>query len=108
MKIDFTATSEQHGVVEYYNVRGNSVRSYPLSQLEEWVIKNELHITQGYESKGGTGMISDPNTDFKLIDIEHDVADVLDNSWIELTAMFYNAMNPTEFKSQNTPNQKHV
>lgn len=105
MVIDFSATSEQHGVVEYYNVRGNSVRTYPLTKLEEWVIEKDLLNT------GETEEITLSDTPFskhhKIIDspIYMDITDYLDLNWRSVTEDFYNAMNPTEFKSQNTPNQ---
>lgn len=105
MVIDFTSTSEQHGVVEYYNVRGNSVRTYELSRLEEWVKKNNLNLSYDHDSDGGTGVVSDPDTNFTEKEVYQDMTDYLDNNWAKVTEDFYNAMNPNDYKSQNKPQQ---
>jgi len=100
MIIDFKATSEKHGIVEYYNVRGNSVRTYELSRLEEWVIKQGLNL----HSESANGCISsDPSIIEK--EVETDITDYLDLNWRSVTEDFYNAMNPNEYKSQNKPQQ---
>lgn len=100
MVIDFKSTGEQHGVIYYYNVR-----QYPLSKLEEWVKKNNLNLSYEHDSEGGTGMVSDPNTNFAEKEFYQDMTDYLDNNWAKVTEDFYNAMNTNEYKSQNKPQQ---
>jgi len=105
MVIDFKYTEEKNRIVTYYNVRGQQVKTYELWQLEKFVTDNNLNLSYVCDSDGGTGMVSDPNTDFTEKEVYQEVTDYLDENWDKVTEDFYNAMNPTEFKSQNTPNQ---
>ena len=81
MIINFNITRENNnGQVEYFNSRGQAVKTYELHELNEWT-QNETFVSDVF------------------------LTEYLDENWVDLTTRFYNAMNPTEFKSQNTPNQ---
>jgi len=105
MEIDFKYTAEKNRIVTYYNVRGQQVKTYELWQLEKFVTDNKLNLSYDWDSECGTGMVSDPNTDFTEKEVYQDVTDYLDENWDKVTEDFYNAMNHTEFKSENKPNQ---
>lgn len=106
MIINFQNTAQNsQAQVEFFNSRGQVVKSYPLSVLEGFVIANKLNISSEHEAKGGTGMISDPNTDFIEKAVYEDVTDFLDRTWVETTKAFYIDRNPSEFESNNTPHQ---
>ena len=82
MIINFNFTRQNsNGQIEYFNSRGQSVKTYNLSQLNKFVLDT---------------------TD--LID-EEDVSNHLDDFWLSVTQDFYNAMNPNEFKSNNQVQQ---
>jgi len=109
MIIKFSDTAQNSlNEIEYFNVRGQIVKTYQLNQLELWVIEQDLLNTGEIEE---IAECDNPfSKHYKLMD--HPIYDTLDNyienNWRSVTEDFYNAMNPTEFKSQNTPNQKHV
>jgi len=82
MIINFNFTRQNsNGEIEYFNSRGQSVKTYSLSQLNKFVLDT---------------------TD--LID-EEDVSNHLDDFWLSLTQDFYNAMNPNDHKANTTPQQ---
>lgn len=101
MIIDFKSTHDKQGVIHFCNEYGETIKTYDLSFLEAFVMLNSLNVIK--VPKGGTGMVSDPNTDF--VEQESDVNEYIDDNWFEVTEMFYAEMNPNEFQSNNTPNQ---
>lgn len=103
MKIDFTATHELNQVIGFVNDKGETVRTYPLIELENFVIERGLNDYCKSEHVSGTGMPCDPNN------VEEEVSgyvpvnewlDDLDN-FLSAAEKFYNFKNPHEFKSFN-------
>jgi len=106
MKIDFSYTAQNSlNEIEYFNVRGQIVRTYQLSQLELWVIEQDLLNTGEIEEIAECD--SPFSKHYALIDhpIYDDLDNYIENNWQKVTEDFYNAINPTEFKSENKPNQ---
>jgi len=104
MKIDFSYTAQnQQAEIEYYNVRGQIVKTYPLSELEKWVWMNGLNLTS--VSANGC-IISDPNIIEK--EIEEDIDTYIDNNWRSITEAFYNSVNSPKFKSHNSHKQTKI
>lgn len=101
MRIDFSYTAQNNQAeIEYYSVRGQIVKTYPLSDLEKWVYMHGLNLT----SVSANGCItSDPNIIEREIEIDIDA--YIDDNWKSLTEQFYMAMNPQEYQSNNRPQQ---
>lgn len=101
--IDFTATHELKGIIGFVNENGDTVRTYHLTELENFVIERGLNDYCRNEHVSGTGMPCDPNN------IEKEVAGyVLVSEWlddqdnfVDACKQFYIARNPSEFKSFN-------
>ncbi len=82
MIINFNITREnEQGEVEYFNSRGQVVKTYPIQKLNIYV--------SGW------------------IDIDS-ISDYIDNNWLSVTQAFYNAMNPASFQSNNKPQQNRL
>lgn len=81
MIINFNFTRQNsNGEIEYFNSRGQSVKTYYLSQLNKWVQEDNF--------------ISDDALN-----------DYIDEHWLKVTQDFYNAMNQTEHIANTTPQQ---
>jgi len=106
MLIDFKHTSQNsQNQIEYYNVRGQVVKTYQLSQLELWVIEQDLLNTGEIEE---IAECDNPfSKHYKLMDhpIYDDLDNYIENNWDKVTEDFYNAMNPTEYQANNKPQQ---
>lgn len=103
MKIIFAHTAELNGKIEFVNENGDTVRTYHLTELENFVIKRRLNDYHKTEHVSGTGMPCDPNN------VEREVSgyvpvnewlDDLDN-FLSAAEKFYNFKNPHEFVSAN-------
>lgn len=103
MKIIFEHTAELNGQIEFVNDKGETVRTYSLIELENFVIERGLNDFCRTEHVSGTGMPSDPNN------VEEEVSgyvpvnewlDDLDN-FLSSAEKFYNFKNPHEFVSAN-------
>ncbi len=82
MIINFNITREnQQGEVEYFNSRGQVVKTYPIQKLNDFV---------------------------SMFQSDEIIADFLDENWIRTTTNFYNEMNPTSFQSNNKPQQNRL
>lgn len=99
--IDFTATHEQNGIIGFENDKGETVKSYPLSELEQFVIDKQLNIISETVHVSGSGIPCDPNNTDEEIETEQSVSDFIDNNWEWVTKAFYIDRNPSEFKSFN-------
>lgn len=76
--IDFSATAEQNGIIEYYNQNGEVVKTYPIEKLDNFVYEH--------------GMNKD----------EESVEKYIDNNWSMVTEVFYNEFNPSGHVAKNT------
>lgn len=103
--IDFSYTSQSGEIIEFYDTRGMVVKTYPLSELEEFVICQELNVSYRHDAVGGTGMVCDPNTDFEEVKVHELPSKWLDDqdNFLSATEKFYNSINKSEFKSNNIP-----
>lgn len=101
MKIDFTSTAQNNQAeIEYYNVRGQIVKTYNLSDLENFVMVHGMNFTS-YSTNGC--LSSDPNIIEEEIELDLDA--FIDNNWVLLTTKFYNFRNNEDFSSNNKPQQ---
>ena len=101
--IQFDHTNQtESGQIEFVNQNGDTVKSYPLSELEQFVTDKQLNISYEHDAVGGTGMVCDPNTDFVEREVTQSVTEYIDNNWDEVTKAFYIERNPSEFKSFNS------
>jgi len=99
--IDFTATAQNSkDLIEYFNDKGEVVKTYHISELDKYVEKNALSI-YSVSANGKIGI--DPNIIEKEMDMGTEA--YIDQNWLKVTQDFYNAMNPSEFKSENLPQQ---
>lgn len=103
--IDFSATAQAADTIEYYNLKGEVVKTYQLSELEKFVTDNRLNISYRHDAEGGTGMVCDPNTDFNEVEVHELLSEYIDNNWLEVTEKFYIANNESAFKSANREQQ---
>lgn len=99
--IDFKYTEEQNGIITFVNQKGEGVKTYPLSELEQYVKDTFANLTYEHDAIGGTGMVCDPNTDFVEREVYEPINEYLDNNWYEITEKFYNFKNPTEYQAKN-------
>lgn len=103
--IDFSYTSEQNGIVSFVNDKGETVRSYPLSELEQFVTDNYLNLSYENDSEySGKGDPRDPrNWDSSEIEVITPVNEWLDDqdNFVSACELFYKHKNPHEFKSFN-------
>ena len=103
MKIDFKATHELNQVIGFVNDKGETVRTYPLTELENFVIERGLNDYYKSEHVSGSGMPCDPNN------VEREVTGYVPvNEWLDEQSnfehaceLFYKHKNPHEFKSFN-------
>jgi len=90
--IDFKATSSTDTLIEYYNNRGELVKTYQLSELEQYVVSNELNVTTETISLNGKSQF-DPEV------LEQEILTVvpldvyIDLEWFDLTEKFFNYKN---------------
>lgn len=86
--LDFKSTYDQGDFIHFCNENGDTVKIYLMSQLEYYVIINNLNVIT--VSANGCSSI-DPNI------IEQDeatpVSDYIDENWFSLTEEFYNHVN---------------
>lgn len=106
MIIDFTSTAQNsQNEIEFFNVRGQIIRTYQLSKLELWVLEQDLLNTGDIEEIAECD--SPFSKHYKLLNhpIYDDLDNYIDNNWQKVTEDFYNDMNPTAFKANNKPQQ---
>lgn len=101
--IDFKATHELNKVIGFVNDKGETVRTYSLIELEQFVTDKHLNLSYEHEAEGGTGMVCDTNTNFNEIEVITPLSEWLDNqdNFVEACKQFYTSKNPQEFKSFN-------
>ena len=104
--IDFSATQtdKTETLIEFVNDNGEVVKTYPLSDLEDYVLDNNLNLT--YEDVFSHQDIRTDhrgNTDYfdvyEDVEVYQDVTEYIDDNWEELTKQFYISRNPSEFKA---------
>jgi len=101
MKIKFSDTAQNNqDFIEYFNDKGEVVKTYHISELDKYVEKNALSI-YSVSANGKIGI--DPNIIEKEMDMGTEA--YIDQNWAKVTQDFYNAMNPNEFKSMNQVQQ---
>lgn len=103
--IDFSYTSEQNGIVSFVNDKGETVRTYPLSELDQFVIDKNLNISYEHDSEYiGHGDSNDPRNwdsiEREVYELPSDWLDDQDN-FVSACEMFYKHKNPHEFKPFN-------
>ena len=99
--IDFTATAQNSkDFIEYFNDKGEVVKTYHISELDKYVEKNALSI-YSVSANGKIGI--DPNIVEKEMDMGTE--QYIDQNWLSVTQDFYNSMNQNEFKSNNQVQQ---
>lgn len=107
--IDFKATHELNQVIGFVNDKGETVRTYPLSELEKFVSDNYLNLSYENDIEYiGHGDSRDPrNWDSSEIEVVTPVNEWLDDldNFISATENFYNFKNPNEFVSANHEQQ---
>ena len=102
MIINFSYTAQnKFNEVEFYNTRGQVVRTYPLADLEDYVVENELNSYRIYVGGIGASIGPDAEVENKYMD----VSEYLDSFWATATELFYNHMYRSEFESKNLPQQ---
>lgn len=101
--IDFNYTQSSETHVEYVNMNGDVVKTYELSELDNYVNDNELNMT--YEHIGQGCDLDCPNTWSKEIKVYEPINQYIENKWGEVTKSFYIDKNKTEFKSNNHSQQ---
>ena len=99
--IDFRSTSEAFGIIEYYNLKGETVKTYPLSDLELYVELKEYHIEVDTIITNGK-KYWDPECEEEEISIETPISEYIDDNWEWLTKEFYNFKNPINHLAKNT------
>lgn len=109
MKINFNHTAELNGKIEFVNENGETVRTYPLSELEQFVTDNYLNLSYENDSEySGKGDARDPrNWDSSEIEVITPVNEWLDDldNFLSAAEKFYNFKNPHEFVSANHEQQ---
>jgi len=99
--IDFTATAQNSkDLIEYFNDKGEVVKTYHISELDKYVEKNALSI-YSVSANGKIGI--DPNIIEKEMDMGTEA--YIDENWLKVTQDFYNAMNQTEHIANTKPQQ---
>lgn len=101
--INFEHTSELNGIIEFVNHRGETVRTYSLAELEEFVINKGLHIKFENVDAIGSSWGGNPNYVQQEVETTMPVSIWLDdqNNFVEACKAFYKSKNPHEFKSFN-------
>lgn len=103
--IDFEYTEESNGVVSFVNEKGETVKTYPLSELEQYVTSNHLNLSYVSEDTySGSGDVRDPaEWDSQEVEVVQPVSEYLDDvdNFLSATKAFYIDRNPVEFKSAN-------
>lgn len=84
--IDFRATYDKDGYIHFCNSYNDTIKTYPTSELKNYVQFNDLN--------------KDILGEFEPVN------QYIDREWFEVTEKFYIHENPSEFKSNNTP--QHV
>ena len=87
--IDFKYTEEQNGIITFVNQKGEAVKAYSLTELEDYVSSLDLNISYEHDAIGGTGMVCDPNTDFVEREVTQPISNYIDENWYDITEKFY-------------------
>lgn len=105
--IDFENTHSSQTHVLFCNKYGDTLKSYPISELEQYVYSNNLNIVYEHDSEYcGSGDSNDPrNHTYTEIESRMPVSQYLDENWETVTKDFYISKNPSEFKANNYPQQ---
>ena len=106
--IDFNYTSQtEDGQIEFVNEKGETVRTYQLTELENFVIEQGLNDYYSKKIVSGSSWGGNPN----FIE-EEEFGYVPVNEWLDneenfhsATEKFYNLKNPHEFVSANHEQQ---
>ena len=101
--IDFKYTEEQNGIITFVNEKGETVKTYPLSELEQYVKDTFANLTYEHVSEySGNGDSNDPrNWDGEDKEVYEPINEYIDSNWYDITEKFYNAKNPTEYQAKN-------
>lgn len=90
--IDFKATSSLNDEIQFYNEKGHVVKSYPISELEQYVISNQLNVITESVSLNGKSQF-DPDVIEQEIVTVVPVSVFIDDEWFSLCEKFYNSKN---------------
>ena len=98
--IDFKATHSDNDLINYCNDIGQVLKTYPMSELEKYVADNHLNLT--YDHIGEGWDLDDPNTWSEEIEVLQPVNEYIDENWDEVTEKFFNSVNKSEYKANET------
>jgi len=94
--IDFNSTYDNGDVFHFVNKNDEVVKTYKMSELEQYVLDCELNILQ--VSLNGKNQF-DPECEDGTEEI--DPIDYINENWFSITEAFYMDRNKSEFKSGN-------
>lgn len=102
--INFNHTAEINGQIEFVNEKGETVSTYHLTELEDFVICKGLNTKHETVETSGSSWGGNPNYTEEEIEVTTPVSEWLDNedNFLSATEKFYNFKNPHEFKSANS------
>jgi len=95
--IDFKSTYDNENVFHFVNHNNDVVKTYEMSELEQYVIDCELNML--HVSLNGKNQF-DPECDDGTEEIEP--IDYINENWFSITEAFYMDRNKSEFKSGNS------
>lgn len=83
--IDFNYTEKQNGIITFVNEKGEAVKRYALSELEQYVKDKLLNLDYKW--------IQNEKGEPEEIEVCQDITEYIDENFEKLTEDFYNFKN---------------